>query len=448
MGADIRLLVVDLERDVLSTDLRSEQFWASLSQRWNHWVGEGVPPSSDVAPRARLNASLLPVREDTVRALQDWREGGGRTALISSQADGMAEELAAHLKLFDKVVAGHGEVVGQPASDWMSTRLGSGEFFGLGAASGLPEPVDAKALCARRSRTRIAISPAQVLRAMRPHQWLKNLLIFVPILAAHRLAPDALIPAAWAFAAFCLIASGTYLLNDLLDLEADRAHPRKRNRPFASGRLSSRTGSLLLTVLILAGATIAAMLGMKVAAMLAIYFFGTVLYSLVLKRLVIIDICTLAALYVLRIVVGAAATSTPLSIWLIMFALFFFFALAAVKRQGELVDLPARGIETVLGRGYTVGDLSVVTTLATSSGFVSALVLALFVNSGTTRQHYANPSMLWGIIPILLYWLSRIVFLTQRGQMHDDPLIFAVRDRVSQVCLLLMLGLAAVATKA
>lgn len=439
-GGDTGLLVVDLDADLLRTDLASEYFWAGLSKIWGDWAGPAARPSSDSQTGGRVNAALLPLREDTLRAAQDWRQAGGRAVLVTPRSDGVAERIADHLDLFDGVVTGAG-----PGQDRIATRLGTGPVFGLHAVSGQPRPVEASAFdhIPRRRPLWGDLDPAQVLRAIRPHQWLKNLLIFIPILAAHRFAPDALLPAAAAFVAFCLLASGTYLLNDLLDLEADRAHPRKRHRPFASGRLSPRLGGLLLATMILAGATIAGLLGPYVLATLSVYLVGTVAYSLALKRLVIIDICTLAALYVLRIVAGGVATATPLSIWLIMFALFFFFCLAAVKRQGELVDLPARGLDTVVGRGYAAGDLPVITMLATSSGFVSALVFALFVNADATSQHYANPGALWGIVPILLYWVSRIVFLTQRGMMHDDPLIFAVRDRTSQLCLLLIVALAA-----
>lgn len=281
-----------------------------------------------------------------------------------------------------------------------------------------------------------------LLRLMRPHQWLKNALIFVPMLAAHELTPAALGQSVLAFIAFSLIASSTYILNDLLDLGPDRAHPRKRNRPLASGAVSVAQGTILMPALAVAGAGVALLSGPGLLGMLALYFAATTAYSFKLKRIVVIDICMLAVLYTMRILAGSVATGVPCSVWLLAFSTFFFFSLAAVKRQAELVDGVASGTITAHGRGYHVGDLAIVNNIAVSSGMVSVLVLALYANSEPVQRLYHVPEMLWGICLVLLFWNSRIAILTQRGEMHDDPLIFAARDKVSLLSGVVIGGLA------
>lgn len=284
------------------------------------------------------------------------------------------------------------------------------------------------------------------LRLIRPHQWLKNLLIFVAMIAAHEITVSAFTKAFLAFVAFSLIASSTYVLNDLLDLNADRAHPRKRHRPLASGAVSVMQGTLLVPVLAAAGIAIAAQSGPDLLAVLLLYFVTTTAYSFKLKRIVVIDICMLAVLYTMRILAGSAATGVPSSVWLLAFSIFFFFSLAAVKRQAELVDGIAAGRVTAHGRGYHVSDLSIVSNIVVASGMVSVMVLALYANSQPVMRLYSRPEMLWGVCLVLLFWNSRIAILTNRGEMHDDPLVFAACDRVSQLCGLAILALAVAGT--
>jgi 4-hydroxybenzoate polyprenyltransferase len=282
------------------------------------------------------------------------------------------------------------------------------------------------------------------LRVLRPHQWLKNGLVFLPMLAAHKFDQVTLASAVLAFIAFSLVASSVYVLNDLVDVEADRAHPRKRNRPFASGAIPTSQGPLLLLVPLLMGASVASQLGLEFIIALGGYYLATLAYSFFLKRRLVIDICLLAGLYTFRIIAGGAATGLPLSVWLLAFSVFLFLSLAAVKRQAELVDGIAQGNINAHGRGYTTDDLPIVANMAISSGYVSVLVLALYLNSPIVQQLYTQPYALWGICLILLYWISRIVMVTHRGGMHDDPIVFAVKDWVSRICFLLILVLALV----
>jgi 4-hydroxybenzoate polyprenyltransferase len=256
--------------------------------------------------------------------------------------------------------------------------------------------------------------------------------VFVPLLAAHRLSdPAGITSSLWAFAAFCLLASSAYILNDLLDLPADRAHPSKRLRPFASGQLSIPEGAALLAGCFLAGLGMATMLPARFGLALAAYVALTVAYSMGFKRVVMLDVISLAALYTLRIIAGTYAIAAAFSFWLLAFAMFIFFSLALVKRYAELASLEGDGAEPVPGRGYAGHDLEVILAIGSGSAMVSALVLALYVNGETAKEMYRRPELLWLLCPILLYWISRVWLLAARGQMHEDPVLFAVRDKAS-----------------
>ena len=279
-------------------------------------------------------------------------------------------------------------------------------------------------------------------KALRPHQWLKNLLIFVPAIASHNISSDTWLEALLAFIAFCFVASSVYVLNDLLDLSADRNHPRKRFRPLASGDIPLIHGSFMALGLLILGLLTALTVGrLEFIGMISGYYVLTTAYSLSLKRRLVIDICTLAGLYTLRVLAGGAATGLPLSVWLLAFSIFVFLSLAAVKRQAELVDGMATGRLEAAGRAYHVEDLPIVAMMAISSGYVSVLVLALYINTPAMQSLYSHPQLLWGVCPILLYWISRMVMLSHRGRMDDDPIVFAARDWVSRICGLLIAGI-------
>lgn len=274
-------------------------------------------------------------------------------------------------------------------------------------------------------------------RALRLHQWLKNLLVFLPLAAAHlMLSREAAGRAVLAFLCFGLCASGVYVLNDLLDLDADRAHPRKRRRPFASGALSLHSGLVAGPLLIAAAFVLAAPLSWSFGLVLGAYFVLTMGYSLFLKRVPMLDTVVLAGLYTIRIVAGAAAIRIGLSFWLLAFSMFLFFSLALVKRYTELHSLLRDGKSRV-ARGYAVEDLGLVQSLGAASGYLSVLVLALYINSTASEALYRHPQILWLLCPALLYWLSRTWLIAHRGAMHDDPVVFALTDNVSRIVLAL-----------
>ena len=275
------------------------------------------------------------------------------------------------------------------------------------------------------------------LLAMRPHQWVKNILVFAPLFLSFQFLNIAsIIQAFLAFSAFCLTASGLYIVNDILDIEADRAHPTKRNRPFASGRLSKSWGvSQSIVVLFLAFA-IASYLNSKFLAVLIIYAIISASYSFKLKQVVLLDVSLLAVLYTLRIIAGTFAVSLDLSYWLIVFSIFIFTSLAMVKRVSELYNLKIQGKEEAGGRGYTIQDHEIMSALGAASGFVSVLVLALYIHDPLTAERYRHPEWLWIIVPSILYWVGRVWIIAHRGQMNEDPVVFAVRDKVSYLILI------------
>lgn len=274
---------------------------------------------------------------------------------------------------------------------------------------------------------------APLVRALRAHQWVKNLLVFVPLLLAHRMFEwELLLRCAVGFGAWSLCASGGYLFNDLLDAEADRRHPYKRQRPLAAGSLSRGAAAWGAAVLLAAGLAPAfAWLPASFGLMLLLYLALTVAYTLLLKRLVVVDVLVLAGLYTLRVLAGGHAASVEVSPWLLAFSMFLFLSLAFVKRYTELRALahdstgPAR-------RGYTAADTELLKSFGTASGYLSVLVLALYINqSREVTQLYRRPEALWLIGPCLLYWVTRVWLLAHRGRLHDDPVVFTVKDPAS-----------------
>lgn len=458
------VLVVDLDGTLIRSDMLYETFWASFARDWQTPLAAlGALFSGRAALKARMadlsipDPATLPYRPEVLALIKDWRARGGKTVLATAADTDVASSVATHLGLFDAVHASDGtENLKGPAKAALLDRLyGPGGYVYVGdSQSDLPvwqaaggaitvgadAPLRAAAAGIHPDARHLAppaglVERARItLRALRPHQWLKNLLIFLPLISAHRFTPDTLLMAVIAFVAFSLVASSVYLLNDLMDIGDDRAHPRKRNRPLASGALPIHTGMALVPVLLVLGLGMAVWLGAGFVAVLVAYYLLTVAYSLILKRRSLIDIAALATLYALRVVAGGVATGIELSVWLVAFSVFLFFALAAVKRQAELVDLENRGLTQVSGRGYTTPDLPVVRQMAMSAGFVSVVVLMLYIQEPANQARYAAPELLLGVCLILLYWIARMVLLANRGQMDDDPVVFAVRDGVSLSC--------------
>lgn len=467
------ILAVDLDGTLINSDLLFESFWASMSQtpvRTLRQVMSGDGGRAGLkrrlAQQDNVDVAQLPYNAEVLSYIQHWRERGGRVVLVTAADQSLADQVAAHLALFDEVHGSDGNhnLKGPAKATFLTERYGAGGYFYMGDASAdLPvwanaaQIVTVNAPQALRNQVKKLGPEVEHLgskarplgawfRALRPHQWLKNVLVFAPMLASHALSWQNTMESLLAFVAFCLVASSVYLINDLLDLAADRNHPRKRRRPLAAGAVPIRQASILAPTLLGGGMILALFLGPFFVTAIGIYFIITVAYSLHLKRRTIIDIWVLAILYSMRIVAGAAATDIVPSVWLMAFSIFFFFSLAAVKRQAELVDNIDNDNLDARRRGYFREDVLLVAMMAISSGYVSILVLALYIRTPFIEHLYGFPPVLLGICLILLYWISRIVMVTHRGHMHDDPLVYALRDRISLICVLLCLGLGIVAS--
>lgn len=275
---------------------------------------------------------------------------------------------------------------------------------------------------------------AAMVAACRPHQWAKNLLLFLPMMLAHQITLPTAVAVGIAFVAFSLCASSVYVINDIGDVAADRHHPQKRLRPFASDRLKIATGLQLALVLAGAGLGLAAScLPLEFLAMMVLYLGANLAYSGRLKQVAVLDVLMLACMYALRLEAGAVAAGVPLSDWFLTFSLFFFTSLAFAKRFTELRRLETAGDSAAAGRGYQVGDLRLLEMLGTASGYVSVLVLALYMNSDQMRSLYGPSRLLWLVCPLVLYWITRLWLLANRGQLDEDPVVFALRDRISLV---------------
>lgn len=461
------MLAVDLDGTLLRSDMLFESLCSAFGRDWRSpflsaaaLTGGRAALKRYLARASAVEVATLPYDAGVLAYIEAWRQSGGKTALVTASDREFAEAIAAHLGVFDEVHGSDGalNLKGERKARFLEQRFGRGGFAYMGdAAADLPvwacaaraitvnAPAalrrEAEGACARAEHLAgEAPSTAPYLQALRPHQWLKNALVFLPLLAAQRFEASTLLLSVLAFIGFSLLASSVYVLNDLLDLAADRAHPRKKNRPFASGRIPIAHGIGMAAGLLMLGALFALGIGGAFLWAMAGYYLLTALYSLRLKRRIVIDLCVLAGLYTLRIVAGGLATGIPLSVWLLAFSLFFFLSLAAVKRQAELIDSAERGQLKASGRGYHVDDLPIIAMIGIGAGYVSVLAMTLYINSPAAMELYARPRALWGVCAVLLFWITRTVMVAHRGNMHDDPIVYAAKDRISWMCLLIVLG--------
>ncbi len=456
-------LFTDLDGTLIATDLLWESIIAMVKERpWAFlraagWALAGRAALEErISREARLDPGLLPYRPEVLDLIRRRREAGGAVYLVTSSPVRWAGAISEHQGIFDGVLYRGGDRDRRGADrlraiERTCAEKGWSEFdyAGDSAADLLPWGASTVAYVvaageglARRidrpgpgPKVRTLGAPGRrwrdVAKSLRPHQFAKNLLIFVPLITALRvLDPRALVAALLAFAAFSLCASATYLINDLADLAADRQHAEKRNRPFASGRLPLSWGPPMVVALLLTSFGIAALaLPPVFPAILALYIALTIAYSLSLKRRLMVDVLILASLYSLRLFAGGVATGIVVSEWLIVFSMFFFLSLAFAKRYVELDrSIQAGRRERLNGRGYQPDDIEPVKSMGTISGYLSALVLALYVRSDEVRLLYPHHEFLWLIDLGLIYWISRVWFLAVRRQLSGDPVVFALRD--------------------
>lgn len=458
-------LVIDLDGTLIHSDMLHESALLLLRDKPIHlpklalWLGRGKAVMKQrLAEMVAPNASALPYNEALLNWLKEERATGRTLVLCTASDQKVADAIANHLGIFDEVIASNGQtnLAGPNKASLLSDRFGAQGFDYAGNSH-----EDLAVWAVARKTILVNASPrvkrmAELLgtvdrvferiatplpiwgRMLRTHQWLKNLLLFVPLLAAHEWGSGE----AWwslilAFFSFSLCASSVYIANDLLDLESDRLHPRKRLRPFASGNLPVWSGVVCIPLLLIASLVIGSQVGGSFLAWLGLYFTITCAYSWALKRVVLVDCLTLALLYTLRVVAGAAAIGLHVSFWLLAFSVFLFLSLAFVKRYAELEVQRLSGRQKLHGRGYHTDDGSLVQTMGVSSGYAAVMVLALYLKSDEVVELYKSPEIIWGAVPVVLFWVSWMWMQAHRGLMHDDPLVYAVKDRASLVAGLL-----------
>jgi len=417
---------------------------------------------ANLATRLTLPITNLPYTTKLIDYLRNEKLHGRQLILATAAHSNIANAVAAHLDLFDTVLASseHHNLKGT-AKLAAIQQLVRAEFVYAGdSKADLPIWQAAQAAILVNTSSKVSNTvrkntPIELefptentgsfkiwLRALRVHQWSKNLLLFVPLLTAFSFQDiNKLIAITLAFFAFSLTASATYLGNDLWDLDSDRAHPRKKYRPFASAQIPILTGVALAAGLLILGLIIAVNVSLNFFWMLLLYLLVTTIYTWALKAYVLIDVLVLSLLYTLRIIAGMVVLEVPASSWLLAFSVFIFFSLALVKRCSELVALQQRGIETTLGRDYRRTDLVVLWPLGVGSALSAVVIFGLFISAPETQVRYTSPQGLWLVAIGLIYWLARLWIKTARGEMYDDPLVFAIRDFGSRLTILAMIAI-------
>lgn len=445
-------LVVDLDGTLTPTDTLLESIVLLLKQsplnvfKLPLWLSKGRTHfKAQIARNIAFRGDLLPFRQELLDYLREQKSAGRTLILATAAHRSIAESVAKHLGIFDAVVATDSEnLKGRAKLRALEERFGS-RFVYVGDSTadfdiwkrcegavvvGAPLGIGAirRAVSIEREFPQ-RLSPITLLRALRVHQWAKNLLVFVPLLTAFAFGElSDLLTALLAFVSFCFAGSATYLINDLIDLDNDRVHPRKRNRPLASGQLTIPAALMMAFALLGAALGIAYLVGPRFSAALLAYLVITSAYSWTLKKAMLIDVLVLASLYTLRILAGALAIEVTISSWLLLFSIFIFFSLALVKRCSELVSLREMAGTATRGRNYRVSDLDVLWPMGVGAGLCSVIVFSMFISTMGINQNYETPQLMWLAVIGLTYWISRLWIKTARGEMHDDPIVFALKD--------------------
>lgn len=451
-------LCVDLDGTLVKTDLFFESLLKLIKKNpfclfsLVLWAIQGKAYLKDqVAQRITLAVDVLPFNQELVEFLR--QEGSKRNVVLCTGSNiGIANAVANHLQCFDEVISSTPDLnmTGTNKAEKLVEQYGESKFDYIGndkkdwqvweksnnvlVASPSKTFID-------KTRAKFKISklfemPAPgftgYVKSIRVHHWIKNLLIFVPFVLEHRfLDIQSFLILCLCFTCFSCLASATYILNDLLDLEADRRNCTKKKRPFAAGLIPVQNGILLMVLLLLVTFILLRYLPIIFTAIVILYAVMTIAYSVKIKEFAILDVCFLAALYTLRVIGGSLAINVDLSFWLLAFCIFFFLSMALAKRVTELKNIEKKSGSIVVGRGYVTQDISMLISMGLSSGFLSVLVVAFYINSTKVMVMYKTAELLWLICPILIYWIGRMWLLTSRGRMHDDPVVFAIKDKIS-----------------
>lgn len=472
MNKNLKPLVVDLDGTLVSSDILFESLLLLIKKNFLYffiiplWLLKGIPYAKAklfniVAP----NPATLPYRDDVISYIKQEKEKGRIIILATGSLQEHATAIAGHLGIFDEAFGTYENInlKGKKKAELLREKFGRNGFDYIGNSgpdikvwsiadkSLMVEPRSAlKRKTERHSSIHHIFEHGEskfklIFKELRIYQWLKNLLLFLPILLAHEFELILYFDLFIAFIAFSLTASSVYIFNDLLDLESDRSHPEKKNRPLASGKLSIITGFFLFPVLLIVSFTFAYFFGdIELFIFLSIYFAVTTAYSVALKKIYILDLVILSSLYTLRLVAGGVIVDIPLSSWLINFSIFLFLSLASLKRYTEV--LKSKEDTTKFGRGYRRKDANIISIAGIASGFISLLIFALYLNSPQVLELYKYPDILIGIIPLLVYWLLRLWIKSERGIMSSDPIAFTFTDKASYIVFILCVLLIIVAS--
>jgi 4-hydroxybenzoate polyprenyltransferase len=473
-GAPALPLYVDLDGTLIYTDLLFESALLLIKRNPLHvflllwWLlrGRGYL-KAQIAQRVSLDVALLPFNLDVLRYLRAQRAAGRRLILASASDRTLVQRVAEHLGLFDAVLGSDHSINLKSGSKLRAIEHDAGAGGFAYAGNGVADlavwkraseviVVNASAAVTRQAQqlraAALIIAPRPfrwrlVIRALRLHQWAKNALLFVPLMAAHELEPARWLATLAAFIAFGMCASATYVINDLFDLASDRVHPRKRHRPFASAALSIPFGIALAAILLPLSLAMAAAITPAFFVMMLLYIVVTLLYSARLKQVAIVDVLVLASLYTHRVLAGGLVSAVLVSNWLLAVSLFIFLSLALVKRCAELEFMGGDGNVSLAGRGYRSTDLPYLISMGIASGFVAVMLLALYVDSQVGNAMYPHVERLWLILPVVLFWIMRLWLKISRMEIHDDPLLFAITDRTSWIvaAIIALIALAAAA---
>jgi 4-hydroxybenzoate polyprenyltransferase len=463
-------IVIDLDGSLIKTDLLFESATALLvRKKWPiikliQWLLKGKAYlKHQLASEVDIDVAVLPYNQGVLLWIQQKKTEGHLIILATASHERYAKKIVEHLGVFDDYIASSEQVnlKGHHKAQALIGRYGDKQFEYLGndesdlaiwvhsskahvvsSSSSFIQKIASQAALGECFSTEKKSFFRALKRELRLYQWVKNSLIFLPLLAAHKVTDLTLLNHALiGFLCFSFTASSAYIINDLVDIENDRYHITKKNRPFASGDLNIGLGWMLFPVLMMSAFVIAYLfLPIKFLSVLMAYFFITLCYSFKFKKILMLDVLILAGLYTLRIVAGGNAVNIDPSFWLQGVSLFMFLSLAFIKRYSELkVSIKKENNAKIKGRGYTQEDLSMVANLGTASGYISVMVLGLYIQDPSLLKLYSNPKMIGLACPILLYWISRSWFIAHRGEMHEDPIIYALKDKVSLFSLTLII---------
>jgi 4-hydroxybenzoate polyprenyltransferase/phosphoserine phosphatase len=474
----IEALFVDLDGSLIPTDLLHEAFLDLLMTRPLSAVATldalrhgRLAFKRALGQRYSMNPALLHYRSSVIEIIRRFQEKKIPVILLSASLDSWVKRIARHLGIFDAALGSDQENLKGSAKLQVIHKLGYRHFGYIGDHEA-DHPVW------KECKLAIAVNPTRVTRrflsteqkestlkefqiiedrkslmqlmsaTLRLHQWAKNLLLALPFIAARQtLNLDTSFRFMLAFLAFSLVASGIYVLNDLSDRHTDRLHPTKKRRPIAAGEISIPAALALAFLLPVSGLLLAWSISTGFQVLLGIYIIANLAYSFLLKRTPMLDVVILSGMYSLRIFAGGEATHTPVSYWLLVFSTFFFMGLALLKRYTEVSSLLLSDLKADFsGRGYLSSDTLLLFGLGLGCSVASVLVFSLYLNSPQVSNLYSNPAYLWFLIPMLLYWNGRTWLLAVRKMVHDDPVIFALRDRVSWLIAFLAMGILAAAT--